>query len=400
MPLLPVNNKLGSSALLIGGWMDSLRMAIQGTPQLELGVASPSEIDYQCFEQDGVAFYNILTPIGHGTISAVLRRWQHTTEIPFGLSKCLEIVERFKPDIIHIHGSESFYGLMIAKTSIPVVLSIQGIMTIIENSYFGGYTFADKLRSLFSIDFIKGVGPIHNYLKLKKAAHHEIEIVKTCKYFIGRTEFDRNFVNLVNPKARYYHCDEILRPPFYLKQWELPIHDKKIIYCVTNSAPYKGLVFLLRAINILKNNGHNNIQLRISGDMFWDMIKKNLERLNLTEDVVLLGWTSPETMVSELKNADVFVHPSYIDNSPNSLGEAMLVGTPCIASYVGGVPSMIDHKKNGLLFPSGDAYSLAAMLAQLFENPSLAVTLSEGAKVTAKKRHDSQYIGAEIMNIY
>lgn len=403
-PPLPVTHKLDIPNMVSEGWVDSLRLALQDHSELELGIASPSEIDYAPFNENGTDFYNISSPSQKGSLEAVCRRWSHETEFPNGISRCLDIVKKFRPDIIHIHGSENFYGLIAKETSIPVVISIQGILTVYEMFYFGDLTFKEKLIDIFSPKFLKGVGFIHKYLAMRKSAHRERRIIKDCKYFIGRTDFDKNFLSITNPTSHYYHCNEVLRPSFYSAEWA-PNTDSFIIYCISSiPVPYKGLDCLLKACNALKQAGFPNLQIRISGQIqgsdIWSVIKRKVRELNLTKEITWLGKSSAETIVSELKNANVFVLPSYIENSPNSIGEAMLAGVPSIASYVGGVPSMIVHGKDGLLFPSGDYYSLAGMIATILKDPALARTLSNNAKISARKRHDPKTIAQTVMSIY
>lgn len=404
IPLVPVTRRLGFPNEVIGGWMDSLRGALQSYPELELGAASALSHEYEPFEEGGTTFYNIPRPSQSGSVEAVYRRWTLATDFPNGMENCSEIIKKFKPDIIHVHGSESFYGLITRQTSIPVVLSMQGILTVIEKYFFGGLTFQDLLVENISKNFIKGTSTLHGYLTIKKAARREREIIKACRYFTGRTEFDKNFVSLINPQGSYYHCDDILRPPFYNAAWNSQSSGPLKIYCTMTPAPYKGLDCLLNAVSILKMNGFPDIQIRIGGHIqqtsIWRVIQNKVKALDLSDQVVWLGEISAENITTELKNAHVFVLPSFIDNSPNSLGEAMLVGTPSIASYVGGVPSMISHGKDGLLFPAGDAYSLAAMIARVTRDPSLAQTLSASARATAQKRHDPQKIAEAMINIY
>lgn len=404
IPLLPVTRRLQNPNKVTEGWNDALRLALQSYTNLELGVASVSAIDYEPFEEDRTVFYNILIPPQTGTIEAVYRRWLQRSEFHNGINKCLDIINSFKPDIIHIQGSEGFYGLIVKETSIPVILSIQGILSVIEKGYLSGYTFNDILMDTFSMYFIRGASAVHNNLSMKNSACREREIIRSCSYFTGRTEFDRNFVSLINSNSSYYHCDRILRPPFYSAEWAPEALDSHTIYCTTSPAPYKGLSCLLDACNILKTNGFSNIRLRVGGLIqnsgIWNFIKRKVKVLNLTNEVTWLGKSSPEMIISEMKRANVYVLPSYAENSPNSLAEAMLVGVPCVASYIGGVPSMIIHAKDGLLFPSGDSYSLAGMIAKILRDPLLAGTLSRNARITAQKRHDPQKIAATMMNIY
>lgn len=403
-PPLPVTQKLKIPNLLYETWVNGLRVAIKGCPNLDLGIASAFAMNYESFEEDGVVFYNIPSPPDSGTFDAVYRRWMRMDEPPKGLSSILEIINDFRPDIIHIHGSEKFFGSVIPKTAIPTVMSIQGILSVCETFYYGGLSFREKLEINLTKNFLKGDAEFHSLIGMKKSARRERSFFQNCKNFIGRTEFDRNFTTLINPDSKYFHCDEILRTPFYKANWDNRSLDQHIIYCTMNAAPYKGLPCLLRACSVLKLNGFPDIQLRIGGQIrnrnIWGIIKRKVEELDLKNNVTFLDALAAEDIVSELEKSSIFILPSYIDNSSNSLSEAMLVGVPCIASYAGGSPSLIQHGMDGLLFPPGDSYSLAGMIARLFREPTLAKTLSINARNTAQKRHDPQKIAANMKRIY
>ena len=92
-------------------------------------------------------------------------------------------------------------------------------------------------------------------------------------------------------------------------------------------------------------------------------------------------------MARELCRAHVFVISSYIENSPNSLCEAMQVGLPCVATYAGGIPSLVRNGSTGLLFPPGDAPLLAEAIARLFREDHLACRMGRAARIEASERH-------------
>ena len=384
--------------------MEGLRLELQSCPGIELGIASASDVHYEVFEEDRTKFYNIHTPAKNGSLASIYRRWFPIVEPANELKACLTIIEQFKPDVIHVHGSEGYFGTLAKKTSIPMVISIQGILTICELFYYGGLSIMERIEDISSVGFLRGIGTFHQHRYTKKMALREIQILKICRHFIGRTEFDKNFIGLINPNSVYYHCDEILRSPFYYGKWTPRETDKLIIYCTTGSVPYKGLDCLLDACHILKSNGITEIELRVAGPIqnspTWHILQGKVRNLHLADDVTWLGICSAEIIVSELEKASLFVLPSYIENSPNSLAEAMLVGTPCVASSVGGVPSLVTHNKDGLLFPRGDAYSLAGMIAKLQREPGLARSISENARKIAHVRHDPQKIAGTMINIY
>jgi glycosyltransferase involved in cell wall biosynthesis len=401
-----VTQKLGCLLPSSGGWLESLRLALDDQPDLYLGVASVSRINYAPFSDGKTTYFNILAPLGHRYVRAWIDQWGHPIDFPNAIQQCIDIIEKFKPDIIHVHGTENFYGLLKNRTTLPFLITLQGILTVIVKQFFRDLNAGDIFKEMLTIKFIKGGGIIHEYLIMKKQAQRELQVIKSCTYFTGQTEFDRNMVSLLNPAARYYHCDRVLRPPFYIYagSWKLESLNHKIIYCVSGPNPFKGLVCLLESVAILKGYGLLDIKLRVSGQfhdtVMWPILVRHIRRLGLDGDVTWLGLTSPETIATELANDSVFVVPSHIENESQALLEAMMVGIPCVASYAGGMPSMMRDQEEGLMFQAGDPYSLAGKIQQILTNPTLAARLSDQARQTALQRHDPQRITATMIGIY
>jgi glycosyltransferase involved in cell wall biosynthesis len=385
------------------GWIEGLKSSLEKNEVFELGFASLSEDGYEKFVVDKTVYYNIQPPRNHRFIRAWYDHWQHKIDFHGEIEQCLQIVDDFKPDIIHIHGTEGFFGLLSSYVNIPVVISLQGILTVIKNQYFMGLQYSDLIRQIFTKDFIRGTGVLHQFLNLYKAAKREKTIIENNKYFIGRTDFDHGVVNLLNPSSVYFACNEVLRPEFYNYRWK-PEKDSQTtnIYIVSGTNPFKGVGVLIDAVALLKNQ--YDIKLRISGPFnnSWigSLLNNKIDKLGLTNRVEFLGLSSPDQVASEMEKASIFVHPSYMDNSPNSLAEAMLVGVPCIASYVGGIPSMINNNENGLLFPAGDPFLLAVCIKRFINDEILKNRVSENARITALSRHDPITIAEKMKNIY
>jgi len=81
-----------------------------------------------------------------------------------------------------------------------------------------------------------------------------------------------------------------------------------------------------------------------------------------------------------LRSIDVYVLPSESESFPNSLVEAMACGCAVVASRVGGIPEMIEHGRDGLLVPPGDASALAAALERLVESPGERAGMAAAAE--------------------
>ena len=114
----------------------------------------------------------------------------------------------------------------------------------------------------------------------------------------------------------------------------------------------------------------------------------------------ILGSKTENELAVELLDADVYVHPTYIDNSPNGVCEAMLLGMPVIATNVGGIPSLIADKKEGLLVQSEDGYAMAGALLELYNNPGLAQNLGRNARKRGLQRNDGKTIAQDLVKIY
>ena len=107
-----------------------------------------------------------------------------------------------------------------------------------------------------------------------------------------------------------------------------------------------------------------------------------------------------DQIVKEMLNTDVFVHPSYIDNSPNSVCEAQMLGLPVIACNVGGLESLITHMESGILVPSNGVYELVYYLEILKNNPDLKQHIGNTARKNAMERHDRNKILNKLISVY
>ena len=125
-----------------------------------------------------------------------------------------------------------------------------------------------------------------------------------------------------------------------------------------------------------------------------------MRKLKLEDNLILFSELSATEMANEYNKAHVFVLPSFMENSSNALGEAMLVGTPVVVSPVGGVLSIVKNEENSLVFAAGDDVMMAHQIQRIFENDKLAHKLSMNAKSVAQRRHHVERTSEQYMNIY
>ncbi len=388
------------------GWQEGLRQALfRFYPDLKISIASFGSESYDLFQVENATYYNIFREGQTGNRwRRVLESWKHRTFKQEELTRIMEIYESVKPDLVFIFGAENPYGLLTDDFSVPTVISIQAVINGLVDNLFCGLTGWQLIREFFSRETVIGQGIFHKWWSQKKHARVERQIYQRNKYFCGRTDWDHNWMTRLNPAARYFHIDRVLRRPFYKAVWDIESSTDNQIFSLCGNAPFKGGITLIRALAYLKMNGHDQIRLRLAGvdpdSSVGKYISEILRDTGMENQIDLLGRLNPEQIINEMKTARVFVLPSHMDNSPNSLAEAMILGMPCIASNAGGVSSMIDDGHDGLLYPHTEIKTLAEKIKLLMKDHSLARSAGKNARESALERHNPSYIAGLTLAMY
>ena len=121
---------------------------------------------------------------------------------------------------------------------------------------------------------------------------------------------------------------------------------------------------------------------------------------SLQDAVVFCGTLNEQEMCNQYLKAHVFVSPSTIENSPNSLGEAMILGMPSISSDVGGVNSLMQHNVEGYIYQVDAPYMLAYYISRIFQDDGLAMMLCKNAKKRASETHNGEKNAKRLIEIY
>ena len=392
------SRRLGIPPSVKGGWMHSLADALNRTGKVNLGIAA-------CIEGKFVRREEINGTIHYGI--PLQCPGEHESEPATGtIEACKRIVAEFKPDVIHIHGTEKFFGLLTARGHVrePALVSIQGLIHVYERYYYGGLSFRDLIGAHSLADCVYRNGLFHQKRRWRRRAQLECEIIAGNRQIVGRTMWDLAHVREINPSATYHHCDELMRPPFYHTEWQRKTCRTHTIFSPTGEYPLKGIHWLLRAAAILKRE-FPDLKVRIADGAFarglrektaWDCMKmpgyslylgRLVDDLGLQDVVQLTGQLNAEQMAGELARAHVFVTPSMVENGCNALHEAALVGTPCVVSLAGGMTSMIEDRRTAIGFPMGDEAMLAEGVRTIFTDDRLAERLSGAARQQAQARH-------------
>ena len=146
---------------------------------------------------------------------------------------------------------------------------------------------------------------------------------------------------------------------------------------------WKGLAVLLHAMTRLPDRE----RLFVTGSGQVDTWRRYAESLGLRPDrVTFLGVVPREELLDRLRRASLVVVPSFMESCPYSLIEAMTFGKPVVASAVPGILDMVEHERSAWLVPPGDPEALAAGMARVLGDETLARRLGSAAAAAAQER--------------
>lgn len=390
------------------GWIESLQLLLQETDGTELAVAFFHPVDKDKVCKGSTTYYPIHRPAGRKRpIRQMINNWCGRLGDADYSKQYLDVINDFQPDVIHVFGTESGVSTVQSLTDKPVVIHLQGLINPCLNAYFpagcsGLEFFANRD---YLLKTLKGSSPWHGRRLFARQAARERNILRNTRYVMGRTHWDAMVARLYNPSVSYYHVDEVLRPVFYQRN-EKAVSDEQTFRIVSTLSPtiYKGLDVVLRTARQLQELTDIRFTWQIAGLDADDPLMRHFEKEEGIDrraiGVQCIGKQSPEQLVKLLSKADVFVHPSYIDNSPNSVCEAQMLGLPVIACDVGGLSTLITHQQSGILVPSNGVFELVHYLRELANNPQQRMLLGKNAKAIAQQRHDKPVIVQRLIAAY
>lgn len=386
-----------------GGWVLGLAHYLIQNHDVTLAVGAPSPLvkDMQIIQGEKIRYYVI--PESNGSRSGDERT-----------RKCWKQVKAdFCPDVVHIHGTEHYSALtwLQANGSDNTVASLQGIISVIQRYYYHGMSSWDIIRNITPRDCYRGT-IFHEALQYARRGKAEIEVFRLLKHVIGRTSWDKVQTWALSPHIKYHFCNEILREEFYTGEvWSYSSCKSHSIFISQSIVPYKGLHQVLKAMPLILRE-FPDTTIRVAGyNMMQTSLKEKIKRIgyakyimglvkkyNLEDRLTFTGRLSADEMKREYLNSNVFILPSSIENSPNSLCEAQILGVPCVASKVGGVESLVPNESCGLLFEFFDIAGLAHNVCRIF---SVADKYNGSREVgIARKRHDPTINCSTLMDIY
>ncbi len=402
--------KLSGQDVTGGGWLYALSETLKNKKNVELHIAFYWGEEMEPFLYEGIYYHPVLRN-GYGNklgryIYRLKQQFFNSSLDDIEVHRLLNTIKSVNPDIIHIHGSEENFGLVgqYLNKSVPIVLSVQGMLSPCSYKLYSGFSRESVLKNESIISKICLDGYSAQERKMKIRVNREKIIYKTINNIIGRTSWDNDCTLALNANRNYFICNEILRDQFMISNWEAPSADSKIVLTTTISyGLYKGLEMIYETSRVLHAQDIDfewNVIGIAKGDKY-DVITRKITGIKPEDHKIkLLGRKNADEMLEIFNQSNIYIQVSHIENSPNSLCEAMVIGMPIIASYAGGTSSMLKDGKEGILVQDGDPYRLAGAIINMCRDYKRAIELGRNARDRALVRHNPGNVVGELLEIY
>lgn len=175
-------------------------------------------------------------------------------------------------------------------------------------------------------------------------------------------------------------------------------NGEKLLFFIGRITPEKGVQVLLRALPPLRWK-YPDLRLLVAGRNS-EQMQPLVDELQIAEAVELLGFIDGETRNCLYRAVDAAVFPSLYEPFGIVALEAMAAGCNVIASNVGGLGEVVDHRRTGLTSVAGDPDSIVWAVDQLFSDPVQAQAMRARGLQEVMRSYDWHIIAASTLDTY
>lgn len=394
---------LGVKTGTSGTWMVNLSNEIAEHKEIELAIACVYGTEFKDFKVNNIRYFCIP---GNGRTMLFYNK---------DLIKYWDVIEeKFNPDIVHFHGTEYSHGISYLRKykDKKKVLTIQGIIEKTSMNHWGGLPLSVLFKYRTLNEYLHINGMIERKILARRNVKYEAEIIKSMQYVTGRTDWDKFYMNSINPNAKYFRCYYDLREEFYsAPKWSLDNINRNVIYASTaGQVPMKGGHIVIEALRLVKKvipdvkvvflaaKQNNGKLVPTSG--YTKYIADLIKKYALESNVEFVNGQNGDGIIELMTKSHITIVPSAIENASATLREAMHLGAPCIAAFRGGMTRLIDDEHSGFLYDYTEYEYLAGRIIQLLQNDDLAFEFSKNAVEKSSHWHNKEKNKNDYIQMY
>jgi len=378
--LLPIPCKrIGYKLNTSGGWVGSFISNFSNINNINFHILTINKnAKYKSFCIDNITYHSI--PKSTGIFS-------YNKKLSVRLR---QMVLDINPDIIDFQGFEFSYSRDFhhIASGFKYVITIQGIISEIYKYYLGDIKIFDVIRNISLKDLLILDTFYYRKYKYYKRGNSEKIAINNCENFIGRTDWDKMIIKSYKNDINYLNFPRKIQSAFCGNIWKTEYLTNNSIFLSQGNLPYKGLHVVLKALSIVKkvipnikvivagkNLFKNKFRLPLLGG-YQKYIEMLLNNYEIRDNVSFTGPKDSNEYSNTLSQSSLFIQSSFIDNSPNAVIEAQIVGVPIISTFSGGTSSLFPREFN-LYYNPSDFRHLSSLIIEILTNPTLAEKISK-----------------------
>jgi len=318
---------------------------------------------------------NLQVPFGerHPIISLPLFAFR----FPVALVQLIRFIHKHRIQVINVHyPAECFFYFALCREILPIKL----------------------ITSVHGADLLPGGRPRPFYPKTIELLLRASDRIVTPSNAHGQ-DIGRIFPQLRNKIACVHNGVDLTEFENVLRD-SADSNRSPYILCVAMHNEKKGIDVLLRAFALVRNH-KPELRLVLAGDGPLRPRLEDLARsLGIADKVEFLGRQGRIEVAELLRKCDVFVLPSRSEPFGVVLVEAMACRKPIVATTVGGIPEIIENRKNGILVRPDDHNALADALLNVLNDTTLRRDLAESGHATLQKRFRIEHTGSAYEKLF
>jgi len=207
------------------------------------------------------------------------------------------------------------------------------------------------------------------------AASHLREKIKVATFVCAISNYGRSQLMKASPPDQWSKFEVVrlgIDPEVFTPNPKQAVERPTFgIISVAQLHPAKGHRILIDAVDRLVKEGRR-VRLRVVGEGPDRLaLERYIEERDLSAAVRLEGALNQDQLIALYRESDAFALASFAEGIPVVLMEAMAMGIPCVATWITGIPELIQDGVDGLLIAPSDAEQLAAAIARLMDDPDL-----------------------------
>jgi glycosyltransferase involved in cell wall biosynthesis len=314
---------------------------------------------------------------GAATIHRLPRgRWPMIFDVFAGPGRALvdDYIRSLEPDVVHF---QETYGFGARKGDLPVVFTVHGFDSLNLKTEKAR---AWRLRApLWRVAEKLGIGPHRHLVSIARYVTDELRALSKGEIIEIPNAIDERF--------------------FAVERSEVPGR----VFFAGWLNPRKNLLGALRAVKELADRGVD-VHLHAAGApvdaAYVAQIRQYVAEHRLEQRVALLGSISQEQIRREMSEACALLLPSYQENAPMVIAEALATGLPVVGTNACGIPDMIEEGKTGFLIDADDPSMIAERLERLLRDASARARMSAAAKTVARQTWHPAAVAAATVDLY